>query len=123
MLTGFEAHTEPLTTYEINELLPRMVKGLSARLGAEQALSNRQIIEILRTKGFSTTDARIRKIINYIRVNDLVPGLIATSKGYYVSKNPKELRGYIQTLAGREQAIRVVRVKTEAYLNSISTLF
>ena len=123
MLKGFESHTEPLTNYEINEILPRMIGGLSRRLGIEQAISNRQIIEILRNKGLSTTDARIRKIINYIRVNDLVPGLIAASKGYYVSKNPKEIRGYIQTLAGREQAIRAIRVKTEKYLDSISTLF
>jgi hypothetical protein len=34
--------------------------------------------------GYQLTEARLRKIINHIRVNGLLHWLIATSKGYYI---------------------------------------
>jgi hypothetical protein len=62
-------------------------------------------------------EARVRKIINHIRTNGLVRWLIATNKGYYIAETREEVEQYIESLRGREDAIRVVR---EAMENQLS---
>src|SRR5689334_14762441 len=106
MLPGFSIETKPLTEKEL-QLLPIIIKGLKTKLGASNAVSNKKICEALNEKYKANVgEARIRKIINHIRMNNLVPGLVANSAGYYISKNPDEVKFYIQSLIGREQAIK-----------------
>jgi hypothetical protein len=50
------------------------------------------------------TDARLRKIINYYRVQSILP-VISTSKGYYVSYEEDEINGMIQSLTQRANSI------------------
>ena len=119
MLPGFSIETKPLTELEI-KLLPVVVKGLSKKLGAANAVSNKAICEGLnKTCNVVVSEARIRKIINYIRMNDLVPGLVANGCGYYISTNPDEVKEYIKSLHGRELAIKGIREKTQAYLKHL----
>lgn len=113
MLQGFELFTAPLSEYEQNVLLPIMVRSLRVKVGQALAVKNAYICERLKEQGYEVNDARIRKLINYIRVNGLVPRLIATSRGYYVSNDRKELQDYIKSLKGREDAIREVRLAIE----------
>lgn len=120
MLPGFEIETRPLTEEE-KKLLPRIIYGLSKRIGVESAISNRKICETLSKKGIEVTEVRIRKIINHIRMRNLVPGLLANGKGYYVSCDPVEVKKYIESLSGREKAIRGVRESTQKYLWEITT--
>lgn len=113
MLNGFENETAPLTDYERNALLPVIICGLQSKFGKESAVKNGYIVKALRAQGYELTEARVRKIINHIRVNGLVIGLIATSEGYYIAKTRKELSDYVNSLRGREEAIRVVRISME----------
>lgn len=113
MLKGFEEITAKLSDKEL-ELVPTFVNRLSLRIGKEQAVTSSKIIKGFKdTKGIDLTGARIRKIINYIRMNNLVPCLIATSEGYYVSNNKTELQEYVDSLIGREKAIAAIRHKIE----------
>ena len=41
---------------------------------------------------------RLRKIINFIRLNDFVPCLCSTSKGYFIAHTNEELHEYIKSL-------------------------
>lgn len=119
MLPGFSIETKPLTELE-KRLLPIIVKGLSKKLGAANAVSNKAICEGLhKICQVEVNEARIRKIINHIRMNNLVPGLVANGCGYYVSKNLDEVKEYINSLIGREQAIRGIREKTQAYYKEL----
>jgi hypothetical protein len=52
-------------------------------------------------------------MIQFIRSNDLVVGLIATSKGYYVAKTVEEIEFWINSLKSRENAIRNIRERAE----------
>lgn len=116
MLEGFNQHTEPLTDYERNILLPVIAKGLSMRVGAKRAVRNKEIVSAMRRAGYDLNDARLRKIINHIRCCGYVKCLVATSKGYYVATSPDEMSDYIDSLKGREQAISAVRASMEQQL-------
>ncbi|MBW2998462.1 hypothetical protein KY321_02890, partial [Candidatus Woesearchaeota archaeon] len=47
------------------------------------------------------TQPRIRKIVNYIRNNDLLLLLCANSKGYFLPQNLTELDEYLDTMEKR----------------------
>lgn len=112
MLHGFENETRPLNGYEKNTLLPIIVRGLSNRTGAANAVSNGHICISLRNKGYKVTEVRIRKIINHIRIHGLVTCLIASGKGYW-AESRQEVVDYIESLKGRENAIKAVRMALE----------
>ena len=61
-------------------------------------------------------DTRIRKMIQHIRVNNLVPGLIATSRGYYTAETVGEIKQWIESLKARESAIREIREVAERHV-------
>lgn len=113
MLKGFEIETAPLSEYEEKVLLPVMVRGLYNKFGKRMAVKNGYICERLKSAGYDITEARVRKLISHIRINGLVPRLIASSAGYYISSDKKELTEYIDSLRGRELAIRAVREAME----------
>lgn len=110
MLNGFEEVTEPLTEKEEKVFLPPILRGLRTKIGKSRAVTNKSITRGLKENcGLTISEARVRKIINYIRCKDLVPCLIATSEGYYIAETEQELLDYEESLAGRESAIREVR--------------
>lgn len=109
MIKGFDNETQPLTDYETGVLLPLLVRGLQTKIGHNSAVTNKHIVTSLKPT-YKISDARVRKIINHIRTNDLVPGLIATSEGYFIAETEEELLEYEESLKGREDAIRQVRL-------------
>jgi len=109
MIQGFSEQTEPLTPYEQEILVPVLCRGLQSKVGKERAVTNKHIVACLKGK-YQIGEARVRKIINHIRINGLVPCLMATSGGYYVATEEAELKEYEDSLLGREQAIRAVRM-------------
>jgi hypothetical protein len=113
MLTGFEKETAPLTDYELTTLLPIIIEDLEGRIGPGAAVKNATLCGRLRREGYDITEARFRKLIAHIRVSGKVPCLIATSRGYYRSLDVDELQTYIDSLEGRENAIRQVRLALE----------
>lgn len=127
MIQGFDSETSPLSDYERQILLPIVLRGLSKKVGKGRAVSSAYIVERLRGV-YRMSGPRLRKIVNHIRYNDLLPGLIATSDGYYVAQSEQELDDYEQSLLGREKAIRAVRLsiarqKARLYPKEEPTLF
>lgn len=106
MITGFEEQTEPLTDQEREVFLPPIIKGLRVKVGKEKAVTNKDIVRGLKANcNIKIGEARVRKMINYIRNNDIIPCLIATSKGYYIAETKEEMLDYIDSLYGRVEAI------------------
>ena len=110
MIKNFEIQTQPLTEYEEGTLLPLFIAGLKTKVGKERSVTNAEIVSALKKQGYKIDGARVRKIINHIRIKCLVQGLIATSEGYYIATSDKELAEYEESLKGREDAIRAVRL-------------
>ena len=119
MLKGFEDKTEDLSETERLTVLPPIIETLTRCIGRDSAMTNKQIVKELECKGVATTERRVRKSINYIRITGKITGLIATSAGYFVSKNRDEVNDYIDSLMGREDAIRQVR---ESFQHQLKTL-
>ena len=118
MIQGFQEQTEPLTEYEEQQLLPQIVRGLQLKVGKANAVTNGAIVKGMKANlNLRTTEPRVRKIINHIRVHDLVPCLIATSQGYYIAESEQELKEYEESLLGREEAIRNVRLSIQRQRN------
>ena len=113
MLNGFEEQTKPLDEYEEKTLLPLVILGLSNKVGKGKAVKNNYICKMLKTQGYKIDGARLRKLINHIRIRNMVIGLIATSDGYYIAESRSEMGKYLQSLRGRENAIKAVRVAIE----------
>ena len=110
MIKGFSNETSPLNDYELRVLLPVILAGLKDKQGKRNAVTNGYIIGRLKQQGYRIDAARLRKAINHIRTNDLIPGLIATSEGYFLAEDEQELMDYEDSLRGREEAIKAVRL-------------
>ena len=98
MLKGFEKITAELTKEEL-DLVPIVIKGLSTKLGKDQAITSTKICKAIKISG-----PRLRKIINHIRINNLLPALCSTSNGYFVATNIYEVQEYIISLKQRIKA-------------------
>ncbi len=120
MLHGFEKQTAPLTTEE-KILVPLLIDMLKDKQGANKAIISDDLCAMLKfyansfTKPIEISGARLRKMINYVRTHGLLIGLVASSKGYYITTDPEEIQAYLSSLAGREMAIRRLRIRVERY--------
>ena len=117
MINGFEKETEDLSEYELTELLPILLKHLPRKKGTENAITGAAIRKGIEANlDYVISGARLRKLINYIRKNDLIPCLIASSKGYYVATDNADVQRFIKSLEQRETAIRNVRLSMQRQL-------
>tara|TARA_R110001632_G_scaffold105752_1_gene215273 strand:+ start:4973 stop:5398 length:426 start_codon:yes stop_codon:yes gene_type:complete len=108
MITLFEDITYELTEYEKNDILPIVLRGLSAKNGKEKSITNKKMCDALTDSGYKINGPRLRKIIHHIRIEQLLVGLCSTSKGYYITDDLNELEEYILSLGQRirsQQAI------------------
>ena len=108
MLKGFEEQTHNLTDYELREILPIVVRGFNKKSGKENSITNPEICKAL-TEYYGLdkiSEPIVRKIIYYIRQKNLVPRLIATSKGYWVATSKQELEDWKETILGRINAMQ-----------------
>lgn len=113
MKKELKRETRHLSNYEQNILLPILIKGLKMKKGKMNAVTNKQIVKGLRGHGLKVNLRDVCRLINHIRTNDLVVGLMASSAGYYISNSEQELVKYEDSLLGREREIRKVRMSIE----------
>ena len=107
MITNFEQITMELSEAEI-ETLKGLIAGFSKRT-KDNPIKAPEIVKSMKVYCQKNnlpkfTDVRLRKMVNYIRSNSLLP-VIATSKGYYVSYDEKEISEQIKSLQERANSI------------------
>lgn len=108
MIKGFSQETAPLSQKEL-DLIPVFIASLKKHIGKANAVTATSIADgILTHCKVKLTGSRIRKIINHIRINDLVPCLVSNSNGYYVCNDADEVEQYINSLLDRSSAIIAV---------------
>jgi len=101
MIQGFEQQTAPLSEYEQKTLLPVLVRGLQVKVGADRVVAGSAIVRGMKQYGFKIDGPRLRKIINHIRTNDLIPGLVSNGQGYYIATSADEIEDCIESIQGR----------------------
>ena len=107
MITNFEEITKELTEDE-KKLVPIIIKGLNTKT-KDNPIKGADIVNAINEnkdrygiKLFS--EPRLRKIINFIRSEGILP-VMGTSNGYYCTKDRVELLNQIESLTQRAEAI------------------
>lgn len=99
-----------LNIYEQNILLPILVKTLKTKKGESSAITAKQIVEGLQSYGVKLNLTNVFRTIYYIRMNDLIVGLMGSKSGYYVISSEEDFIKYENLLLSREVAVRKVRM-------------
>ena len=127
MLVNFEEITEDLTEREL-DFLPDVQEGIKKAL--EKAIQPRKQNELLTLINsylqekhglfcsLSLSGVRLRKYVNYIRKNSLMP-IIATSSGYSLSNDRNVIESQIKSLLQRSRSINEAAEGLKNYLNQI----
>ena len=108
VITSFEQQTAELNDKEL-EIIPFLIKGFSSHSEdnpIKAPVIVRQMNDFLakNNKGIKMNEPRLRKCVNYIRSNSILP-LIATSDGYYVSQDHEVIKSQIKSLRERASSI------------------
>jgi hypothetical protein len=105
MIVGHENITSELTSEEL-WLANDMIRFFKNKTKQNPVKSIQIVVGI--NKHYSLkkrfTDVRLRKIINYYRVNSILP-VISNSNGYYVSYDPEDIEEMVQSLTQRAGSI------------------
>ena len=121
MLIGFEALTRDLSADDL-PAAKLIAKGLLRKHGKAQAITNDEIRKgLMDNYSVKVTDIRVRKIIHAIRIHGVVKCLVATSLGYYISTNAREVQKCIDSLAQRERSINEVREALDKQLMELKS--
>ena len=108
-----------LKDYDLNVLLPLLIKGLEQKKEKTNAVTANEIVNGLQRNGLKITKKRVFRLIGYIRMNDLVMGLMASSVGYYITNNEQELIKYEKRLMSREARLKKMRMSVKRQRNSL----
>lgn len=110
MIKLFEQYTAKLTPYETDILVPMVSEYLKTRIGSGMAVRNKDICKRFELQGYQgLREARMRKIVNFIRMKGKVPHLVANSHGYYCATSIKEVEEYCESL--RERALAILSIR------------
>lgn len=109
-------------TDKARKATPTVIELIWERYGKANAINGKQIIsEVQRIKNIKLAGSEVRQIIAFIRHDGIAPNLVASGKGYYRTKDRKELQTYIESLQGRVSAIAHIRDVVQEYLNTLPT--
>ena len=120
MIKNFESITEELTEVELS-IIPYLINGLKTKtknnpIKAPDIVSAMNVFFSHKEIDIKMTEPRLRKCVNHIRTNGLMP-LIATSKGYYISNDREEILGQIESLKQRANSMLNGANGLKKYLN------
>ena len=104
MITNFESYTIDITDEEV-AMADLLIKSLHKHPPGTIWTSS-QIIAGFRRNGYQCTSPRVRKIVAYIRSKSIAP-LLASSNGYYLSKDSLEIKKHIKSLQQRIAGIQI----------------
>jgi len=82
-------------------------------VGPDNCRTNKQIQKYYNAKGYKLNDIRVRRIIRYIRLNNMVPFLVASAKGYYRTTDQQDILRFLESCRQRERAQQEMRQAIE----------
>lgn len=95
-----------VTCHHKHNVIPLVVAKLKRANSKNRFVSGSEIRNSLyKNHGIKVTCGTIRALLHYIRINGLVKCLVATSYGYYISKDTLEVQVYLKSLRKRIRQI------------------
>ena len=121
MVTGFESFTNELTPFELQHIVPAIELKWNATWNdpstKDKIVNMKDMINFInrkavkmqwkvpsgRRKGmwYEITGVRMRKVIQYLRITGKLHNLIANSKGYFRTDDPKKINDFIKSCKER----------------------
>jgi hypothetical protein len=119
-LTLFQNITSELTDFEKDTLVHMLMDTLSYT-HCENRITGKNISGWFKASGCIVSEIRIRKMINYIRVLNMMQGkvIIGAGNGYYVTDDPAIVQDQIDSLQGRIDSMAAVVDSLKAQLISM----
>lgn len=119
MIKGFEKETKPLQKDD-KELVRLISDGLN-HMPKGKEYSRPISYFIGRLEGFNiiVDEIKLRKIFQYIRINDLAVGLCSDNTGYWITESPEELEDTIKSL---EDRIRNQQITIDALKRQVNIM-
>lgn len=105
---------DPLNEYEIG-LVDIIIHGLKKRTVANP-ITGAKICATMRERGYKITEPRLRKIINHIRANAMLP-VVASSHGYYTTNSRRVVQDQIDSMKSRQAGIQAAIEGMEKFLH------
>lgn len=110
MITNFEDYTFELTDSEKKALSFIVGYFKFASITKNFPRKNKDVCRFLENHHkIKCTTPRMRKIIHEIRAKGIIPNLLASSKGYYISEDLNELEAYFESLDQRINSIKEIQ--------------
>lgn len=104
MITGFDTITAPLTESE-KAMMLIIVSQMEKRYNSKgNFVTSEIIVNGMRKQGHKISGARLRKIMNHVRIHSIAP-ILANSNGYWFSNDANEIQEQIISLKERADAI------------------
>lgn len=97
--------TSRMNDFERDVLVPLVCDILRNAPWTMSALS---IAEAIRRQGHPASTRQVRRAINYIRVNGIIPCVASSPKGFFVANNVTEITECISTLEALADSIQEV---------------
>ena len=94
-----------INDYERDVLVPLVCDIL---MNAPWTMSALSIAESIRRTGHAASTRQVRRVINHIRVNGIIPCVASSPKGFFVASNEIEISECIGTLESLADAIQEV---------------
>lgn len=126
-LTLFQNITEELTPLEKDTLVPLLIDVLSSTHSGNR-FTGKNICQYFRACNYSVSEARLRKMINYIRVLNVQQGksfslnnkvVIGANNGYFITADPEVIKDQIESLQGRMDSMAAVVDSLKAQLQNL----
>lgn len=119
MVENFEEYTKPMSEDDF-KLMEVVKRGLLPRRKINPILSKEIMAAVnprLAEYGVKSklSEARLRKIVNHLRVHSLLC-VMGNTKGYYVSDDPEEIASNIRSLHDRSRGIMAAAKGLEVFL-------
>jgi len=115
MIEGFEEYADHIKLPDDIETINAITASLATRIGKDRAITNKKMREKLKVWGANVGDVKMRDIIHYIRIKNLVPRLCAGSKGYWVAATQDEWAKYRRGYKQRVNSMKYVDLAMDFY--------
>lgn len=108
-LTLFKNITEELTQTEKEKFVPMLIDTLEGSHTGNR-MPGKAICGWFKSQGYNVSEIRLRKMINYIRVLNLINGhvIIGAGNGYFITSDPHVIQEQIESLQGRIDSMKAV---------------
>ncbi len=122
MLTLFKNITEEITSLERDTLVPLLISILTLS-HEEKRITGNQLCIWFKAQGHNVSAPRLRKMINYIRVrNMLAPAVvIGAGNGYFITTDTGIIEDQIESIKGRMDSMNAFIDTMQAQLQTLKT--